>query len=161
MVNVERKIIIPEDFYLLPEDQQELISNELFQYLWGWKNNKHDKPISVNGEVYWIIQSPPPNRITFYFCNEEQTDIWKNDILFYQRPYARPIGVVDFYRNKFNRKKVDFQETARQICCDWREYNVTNGNREVEEWKVRRREIFVEHYGVDMPYHDPYEKMVA
>lgn len=160
MEDVERKILIPENFWELPEDQQEPISNEMFQYLWGWKNKKHDKPISVNGEVYWIIQSPPPNRTTFHFCNEEQVAVWNDDV-YYQQPFARPIGVASFYSFRKRQKKGDYQRIAHNICCEWRENYVADANHKVEDWKVRRREIFIEQYGVDMPYHDPYEKEVA
>ena len=159
MENVERKILIPENYCELPEDQREPISNEMFQYLWGWKNKKHDKPISVNGVVYWIIQSPPPNGYSFSLCNEEQVAVW-DDIVFSQKPYARPIGVVDFHRRR-KHKKVDFQRTAGNICREWSQHSVANANQKVEDWKVRRRELFIKHYGKDMSYHDPYAKEVA
>ena len=160
MEDVERKILIPENFWELPDDQKELISNEMFQYIWGWKNKKHDKPISVNGVVYWIIQSPPPNKNIFHFCNEEQVAVWKYDLVYRQTPFARPIGGVDFYRHR-KPKKVDFQRIAGEICREWRESRVADANQRVEDWKVRRRELFIEHYGVDTPYHDPYVKDAA
>jgi hypothetical protein len=160
MENVERTILIPDDFHRLTEDEQETISNEMFQYLWGWKNKKHDKPISVNGVVYWIIQSRPPNRTSFSFCNEEQVAVW-DDFLFSQQPYARPIGVAGFRRERNYQKKGDFQRIAHRICGGWIEHYIADANQRVEDWKVRRREICVEHFGVDMPYHDPYAKEVA
>ena len=160
MEDVERKILIPDEFHRLTEDEQETISNEMFQYLWGWKNKKHDKPISVNGELYWIIQSPRPNRNTHHFCNEEQVAVW-DDSQFRYQPFARPIGVVNFYLLKGYTRKTDFQRIAHQVCCEWMEKRVADAKRQVEDWKVRRKELFIKTFGEDMTYHDPFAKEVA
>ena len=156
----EGKIIIQGGFFELPEEQKKPRSDQMFQYLWGWKNKRHDKPVLVNGELYWIIQSPPPNKTSFCFCNEEQVAVW-NDIAFNQQPFSRPIGVAEFSLFRSYRKKDDVQRIAIRICNEWTEHRIAEAKKRVENWKVRRKELFIKHYGADMPYSDPYTKEVA
>ena len=156
----EGKIIIQGGFFELPEEQKKPISDQMFQYLWGWKNKRHDKPVLVNGELYWIIQSPPPNKTSFCFCNEEQTAVW-NDFAYSQQPFATPIGVTVFSLGKGRRKKCDFQQIANKICKEWSDYSIADAKQTVEDWKVLRRELFIKQFGADMPYYDPYMKEVA
>lgn len=156
----EYEIIIQGGFFELPEEQKKSISDQMFQYLWGWKNNKHDKPILVNGELYWIIQSPPPNKTSFCFCNEEQVALW-SDITYCQRPFARPIGVAEFKLHQSRCKKDDVQRISRKICNEWSEGRIVDAKQRVEDWKVRREELFIKHHGANTPYYDPYPKGVA
>lgn len=150
MEDVERKILIPENFHQLPDDQKELISNAMFQYLWGWKNNKHDKPISVNGVVYWLRKSP--NQGFFIFYTDEHASIWGEQWFF---PYERHIGVGYFRLLRSTRKK-DFHTIAEIICSDWVE-GVAGAKRTVEKWKVRRKKLLPEKYGEDATYEDKCE----
>ena len=150
MENVERKILIPENFHQLPDDQKELISNEMFQYLWGWKNKKHDKPISVNGEVYWLRKSP--NQGYFIFYTDEHASIWGEQMFL---RYERHIGVGHFRLHPSKRKE-DFHTIAEIICGDWVE-GVVGAKQRVEDWKVRRKELFPEKYEKDATHEDKCE----
>ena len=129
----------------------ELISNEMFQYLWGWKNKKHKKPISVNGEVYWLRKSPNQGYIIFY--TDEHASIWGEQMF---SPYERHICFA-YFRSLPSTRKENFHRIAKDICGDWTVERVASAKQRVEDWKVRRKELLPEKYGEDATYEDKCE----
>jgi len=122
-----------------PEDKSLL--EEIEKFFMDVKKGKHQEPFRINNVDYWVIRQNPPNTDVLCFCNEEQKDIWENDILFYDRPYARPIrdfALTNPLRNKMSRKSASVK-----LCLEFIHSKEKSKN-DVEEWMERRKQILQE-----------------
>ena len=122
-----------------PEDKSLL--EEIEKFFMDVKKGKHQEPFRINNVDYWVIRQNPPNTDVLYFCNEEQKDIWRNDNLFYARPYARPIcdfALINPLRNKMSRK------SASEELCLCFIHSKEKSKNNVEEWMEKRKQILQE-----------------
>lgn len=122
-----------------PEDKSLL--EEIEKFFMDVKKGKHQEPFRINNVDYWVIRQNPPNADDLCFCNEEQKDIWRNDYLFYARPYARPIydfALINPLRNKMSRKRA-----SEELCLRFIHSKEENKNN-VEEWMEKRKQILQE-----------------
>jgi hypothetical protein len=122
-----------------PEDKSLL--EEIEKFFMDVKKGKHQEPFRINNVDYWVVRQNPPNTDVLCFCNEEQKDIWKNDYLFYARPYAKPIcdfALINPLRNKLSRKNKSLE------LCLWFIHSKEGSKNDVEEWVERRKQILQE-----------------
>ena len=122
-----------------PEDKSLL--EEIEKFFMDVKKGKDQEPFRINNVDYWVVRQNPPNTNVLCFCNEEQKDIWENDYLFYDRPYAKPIcdfSLINPLRNKLSRKNASLKLCVHFISSKERSKN------DVEEWVERRKQILQE-----------------
>jgi hypothetical protein len=122
-----------------PQDKSLL--EEIEKFFMDVKKGKHQEPFRINNVDYWVVRQNPPNTGVLCFCNEEQKDIWKNDYLFYARPYAKPIcdfALINPLRNKLSRKNKSLE------LCLWFIHSKEGSKNDVEEWVERRKQILQE-----------------